>query len=168
MNTTATPALTPYDTGDRLEPHPWTAAGDQAKSNPENYGKVDFDTDEGTTALTVHASRNEDGKDGGGYTLHIGNVGVDLAVECDETVPVILVPSAALREKVQKIISDLRTPIEQEEAEVYWANGHEALILVPGEKHVRKQQLIIVSEGGGVISAKAGSWGHGVRDTRIG
>jgi hypothetical protein len=166
MNTIERPSLTPYDTGGRLEPHSWTSRN-QPKTSFEDYGKVDFDTEDGTTALTVHAERNGDGKDGGGYTLHIGNVGVDLAVKGDETVPLIQSPSAVLGEKVQRTISDLRTPIEQETAEVYW-NGHEALILVPGEKHVRKQQIILVSEGGGVISAKVGPWGNGVRDTRIG
>lgn len=164
MNTTPTPALTPYDTGDRLEPHSWTGRN-QAETNFEDYGKVDFDTEEGATALTVHAVY--DGDAFGGYTLHIGNVGVDLTVEGDETLPVIEVPSAFLREQVQQVIRDLRTTAEREEAVVFW-NEPEALILVPGEKHVRKEQVIHVSDGGGAFSAKVNNWREGVRDTRIG
>lgn len=43
------PELTPYDTGDRLEPHRWRERPDQ----PEDYGKVDFDNEESATVATV-------------------------------------------------------------------------------------------------------------------
>ena len=172
MNTTPTPALTPYDTGDRLEPHSWTGRN-QAETNFEDYGKVDFDTEEGATVLTVHAAPDEWGRDERGYTgytLHIGNVGVDhMTVKGDETLPVIKVPSQMLLESVRQVIDDLRTPTEREEAEIYW-NDDEALILVPEESHVREEQLILVNEGGITSSAKVSSsnWRVGVQDTRIG
>ncbi|MGY4541377.1 hypothetical protein ACVWY0_001286 [Arthrobacter sp. UYNi723] len=150
--------LTPYDTGDRLEPHPWP------RNTPEDYGKVDFDDEEGATALTLHVDRNKDAS--GGYTLHIENVSVGLTVEGDETAPMIEAPSKELQEQVQHIIAGLRTPIEQEEAEVFW-NYRQAVIIVPGEQHLREQQVIMVTEGGGVLSAKVGDWRNGVRDTRI-
>lgn len=43
--------LTPYDTGERLEPQPWTV---ELGSDPDRYGKVDFEDDESATIATVH------------------------------------------------------------------------------------------------------------------
>lgn len=40
--------LTPYDTGERLEPRPWGATA------LPDAGKVDFENDESTTQLTIH------------------------------------------------------------------------------------------------------------------
>lgn len=163
--------LTPYDTGDKLEPHIWPV--NDSKTVVENFGKVDFENEEGATALTVHAVRNED-RNGGGdarYTLHIVNHGVDLAVESDEKDAVILAPSRALREAVLEIVNNLDTEIEKQEAEVFWS-VHQAIVIVPGEKHVRKQQAIIVNETRkrriDTMSAKVGPWSAGVKDTRIG
>lgn len=156
---------TPYDTGDVLEPQPWHVQP-QNLPDPEEaarYGRVDFDDDEGATALTVRVDRNA-ARDG--YTLHIENVGVELAVAADDSAPPIEAPSRALREKVAETISRLRTPIEQQEVQVFW-NHREALILVPGEKHVRKQQLILVNDEELTMSAVVKTWGNGVRDTRI-
>ncbi|MET3172956.1 UNVERIFIED_ORG: hypothetical protein ABIB52_000784 [Arthrobacter sp. UYCu721] len=152
-------ALTAFDTGERLEPVVWP----QKPGNTGDCGKVDFDTDEGSTALTLHATRNDDGDS---YTLHVGNVSVDLAVVGDDSAPKMEVPSKILQEKVGEAIAELRTSYEQEVAEVYW-NHRQAVIVVPGEKHVRKQQMIIVADDGFTMSAKAGSWHNGVRDTRI-
>lgn len=53
--------LTPYDTGERLQPFVWKDLAD-----PEDYGNVDFDSDEGITELTVHVSAGPDG-----YVVHI-------------------------------------------------------------------------------------------------
>jgi hypothetical protein len=162
-------SLTPYDTGDRLEPQPWQV---QPRNLPDaeeaaRYGKVDFDNEESATFLTAYVERNEDRK---GYTLHAnfdgeGALTVNLSVEGEEAL--LLQPSAALQEKVQRTIAELRTSYEQEVAEVYWQHG-QAVIVVPGEKHVRKQQIILVSEDSFTMSAKAGTWTNGVRDTRIG
>lgn len=52
------PALTPYDTGDRLEPHRWR----ERPTQPEHYGKVDFDDDESSTVATVHIEKTPSGK----------------------------------------------------------------------------------------------------------
>lgn len=54
-------ALNPYDTGETLEPHPWIHPG--IGRNPDTraaYGKVDYDTDDGTTLATIHITRNPD------------------------------------------------------------------------------------------------------------
>lgn len=45
--------LTPYDTGERLEPEVWTAGEFR-----DHYGKVDFDTEESSTAVTAWVERD--------------------------------------------------------------------------------------------------------------
>lgn len=59
----------PYNTGERLEPFPWVRDGVTGTAKPrpserDDYGRVDFDDDEGTTIATVHiegeAQRPED------------------------------------------------------------------------------------------------------------
>lgn len=50
---------TPYDTGTRLEPLPWvkdgiTGSENPRPSQPDDYGRVDFDDDAGITVATVH------------------------------------------------------------------------------------------------------------------
>lgn len=74
-----------------------------------------------------------------------------------------MAPFKDLQQQVQRIITGVRTSIEREEAQVFW-NHRQAVIVVPGEEHVRKQQVIMVTEGRGVLSAKVGSWGNGVED----
>lgn len=58
-------AASPYDTGARLEPHPWVHGGTtgsryQRPAEPDDYGRVDFDDDEGTTIATVHIEGSAD------------------------------------------------------------------------------------------------------------
>lgn len=161
--------LTPYDTGERLEPHVWVrdaSPGEQPRK-PGDYGKVDFDDEESTTALTVHAEHNEDKT----YTLHIENISVGLKMKVESEDIMTVTPTQELQTQVFETIRELRTSTEQEVAEVYWQNG-QALILVAGEIGYRKQQAIIVHEPGNrfakTSSAKVGNWGNGVRDTRIG
>lgn len=50
--------LTPYDTGARLEPHRWR----ERPTQPQDYGKVDFEDDESATVATVHIERTPAGK----------------------------------------------------------------------------------------------------------
>lgn len=159
-------ALTPFDTGERLQAVPWHV---QPRNLPrqderDRYGRVDFDDDEGTTILTAFVDRGSDGH----HTLHIENVmdADTLQIAGDETAPLIEAPSKALQDRVDAVIAGLRSPVEREEAEVFW-NAGRALILVPGEKGVRKQQLIQVAADGFTISAKVGSWGSGIRYTGI-
>jgi DNA-directed RNA polymerase subunit L len=165
-------SLTPYDTGDRLEPKPWHVQPLNLPSPEEadRYGRVDFDNDSGETVLTACIER----KEGKSYTLHayvhgIENVQMELTLNDQESL--LLQPSAALQEKVRQTIDELSTETERIESEVYWQQG-KALILVAGETGYRKQQAIIVYEPGctyGVtMSAKVGKWADGVRDTRIG
>ncbi|CAM5539976.1 hypothetical protein [Leifsonia shinshuensis] len=50
---------TPYDTGARLEPHVWVHDGITSPdglsrdAEADDYGRVDFDDDEGTTIATL-------------------------------------------------------------------------------------------------------------------
>ena len=49
-------ALTPFDTGNRLEPQAWAGGND-----PDRFGRVDFDDDESATVFTAYAERLADG-----------------------------------------------------------------------------------------------------------
>lgn len=54
-----TSSASPYSTGARLEPHPWvrdgiTGSEYQRPAEADDYGRVDFDDDEGTTIATLH------------------------------------------------------------------------------------------------------------------
>ena len=51
------PELTPYDTGQRCEPKVWPAY----LSDPDRYGRVDFDNDEGGTVLTAYVESTPEG-----------------------------------------------------------------------------------------------------------
>lgn len=73
--------LTPYDTGDRLEPYAWVVVRGSAATpirwcadgadqpDPEDFGRVDFDDDESRTVLTAYIAR-----EGSGYVLHVENL----------------------------------------------------------------------------------------------
>lgn len=58
---------TPYDTGERLEPHVWVTngivvpGGHPRFAEEGEYGRVDFDADDGTTVLTLHVQRADNG-----------------------------------------------------------------------------------------------------------
>jgi hypothetical protein len=54
--------LTPYDTGARAEPKPWTPTRD------EDYGKVDFTDDADEDVATVYVEHNPTTN---GYTVHV-------------------------------------------------------------------------------------------------
>ncbi len=73
-----TTCLTPYDTGDRLEPQPWPLESD------DHYGLVDLDNDESNTVFTIVGKRPDNTADGSpGYLLSISTYGDDSAVEID-------------------------------------------------------------------------------------
>lgn len=55
-------ALTPYDTGEVLEPHVWPKANNP--SEYPNFGKVDFDNEEGGTDLTLRVMPDPDNPHG--------------------------------------------------------------------------------------------------------
>lgn len=70
-----TTALTPYDTGERLEPQSWSL------DDPDSYGLVDLDDDEGATVFTLVGKRHDDEKPG--YLLSISTYTDDSTVEVD-------------------------------------------------------------------------------------
>lgn len=165
-------ALTPYDTGKRSQPKVWTSAHIETE---DDYGKVDFEDDAGGTVATLYIEKDDDG-----YALR-GHTDEYLTVEVDDQSfnfddphqpgMLIVQPSIALQTKVKETIAaELRTSYERDEAEVYWQEGM-ALILVPGEKHVRKQLLIMVREHGNSFgdtdSAYVKDWASGIRETRL-
>lgn len=70
--------LTPYDLGDRLEPHLWVRSASDAPMprhpatglvTDDDFGWVDFDDEEGRTVLSLYVERTESG-----YVLHIDNM----------------------------------------------------------------------------------------------
>lgn len=70
--------LTPYDTGDRLEPHPWVRSTSVAPMprltegglvTVDDFGRVDFDDQESRSVLSVYVERGKSG-----YVLHISNL----------------------------------------------------------------------------------------------
>lgn len=63
------PKLTPYDTGSRLEARSWIPYGTNVSevTPAENFGKVDFDDDEGGTVAVIYMERSADGK----FVVHI-------------------------------------------------------------------------------------------------
>lgn len=79
--------LTPYDTGERLEPMPWIdssavrqypiRATDPFHEN--RYGKVDFDTEESHTAVTAWVERDPLNRDGYvlRYCTHLSGIRVE-------------------------------------------------------------------------------------------
>lgn len=70
---TANTALTPYDTGARLEPQLW-----QTFDEPAAYGRVDFDDEEGRTVLTLHVERRE-----AGYVLVVDSSAEPLLIQAN-------------------------------------------------------------------------------------
>lgn len=71
--------LTPYDRGERLQPMRWVTPRGEVDHPDADFGKVDFDNEEGGTNLTLWVERNEDGT----YTLH-GYTTVKLKIEIKE------------------------------------------------------------------------------------
>lgn len=69
--------LTPYDTGARLQPQPWSLETKLARENmtsptarafeDDRYGRVDFDNDESATIVTSYVERLSDGR----HALHL-------------------------------------------------------------------------------------------------
>ena len=66
-------SMTPYDTGERLEPQLWPTSDD-----PETFGRVDFDDDEGRTVLTAYVERR-----GLDYVLHVGSSCDKITIEME-------------------------------------------------------------------------------------
>lgn len=97
------------------------------------------------------------------------NMPVTITVD-EEEHAMLIDPSPALQAAVKQTIERLDPGYSRDVAEVYWQDG-QALILVPGEKHVRKQLVILVTElainDSSVMSAVVKGWGDGIQDTRV-
>ncbi|MFC4048333.1 hypothetical protein ACFOY4_01445 [Actinomadura syzygii] len=67
------PALSPYDTGVRCEPKSWLPYGTAVteRTPVENFGKVDFEDEEGNTVCVAYVERGRDGR----YTVHVEPLG---------------------------------------------------------------------------------------------
>jgi hypothetical protein len=63
LETERWPPLTPYDTGERLQPEAWVLPDRRRpeEHDPDRYGKVDFNNDENNTDVTVWCERNREG-----------------------------------------------------------------------------------------------------------
>jgi hypothetical protein len=70
---------TPYDTGKRSEPRPWTAPH---RESDDDYGKVDFEDDAGGTIATLYIEQEDDRS----YTLK-GYTNEPLRVEIEQEDP---------------------------------------------------------------------------------
>ena len=92
---------TPYDTGARLEPHPWVRDGItgheyQRPAEADDYGRVDFDDDEAATVLSVRVGKLASGA----YSLSVTRVrDVCLVVDVDGEQTLIVRPAAADQEE---------------------------------------------------------------------
>lgn len=69
--------ITPYDTGERLEPKAWHVQprNPPSEEEAERYGRVDFDDDEGRTVLTAYVERTPIG-----YAVRIENAAEPVTV----------------------------------------------------------------------------------------
>lgn len=71
--------LTPFDTGETLEPKVWPPRYSEPGRSAEDradFGKVDFDNDESATVYTVQIVRNDPIPSTGElYTIRITNLG---------------------------------------------------------------------------------------------
>lgn len=74
--------LTPYDTGERLVPKTWvTSTAGLTRDNINDFGKVDFDNDEGATMATVWIARDASGD----YTLHVNDLSDRITVVLNDS-----------------------------------------------------------------------------------
>lgn len=136
--------LTPYDTGSRLEPHPWvrgTGAPMPRETNtglvsPDDFGRVDFDDDEGRTVVTVHIERT----DHGDHVLHLDNLVVDhLTVTGDAGV---IVLSLEHRAGIQELLDladrgrrdyldrNCDSQADYDDATLRWVGAHNAAVAI--------------------------------------
>jgi len=72
----APPPLTPYDTGTRAEPAVWEK---RHRESDDDFGKVDFNADDGFTLATLYIERDPDGS----YVLR-GYANVELKIEVED------------------------------------------------------------------------------------
>lgn len=81
--TNLTDRLTPFDNGTRLEPRPWVrkaggtwfAGSDPVRrADDDDFGRVDFDNDEGGTVCVVYVEPIADPRGDDGYTVKIETV----------------------------------------------------------------------------------------------
>lgn len=95
-----TTELTPFDTGARCEPKPWMEYGTPvSEQHPaEDFGKVDFDDDEGRTVAVAWVERQDDGTHRMRVQPLVEDAEFDVVVDWDA-------PSAVSPEEIQELIA---------------------------------------------------------------
>lgn len=153
--------LTPYDTGDRLEPHPWVQSrtvampgGLPRQTATDDYGRVDFDDDEGRTVLSVYVERA-----GNGYVLHISNLVDEALTVSGDTEAIVLgiEHQAGVAELIALAARGRQDFLDQAEygdysqddqdaATLRWVTAHNAAVAVRRQQsHLNADQVL----GGG-------------------
>lgn len=128
--------LTPYDTGARMEPKVWPIRDE------DDYGRVDFDNDEGGTTLTVLGTAD---RESGRSVLEVSRLDEEAEVTVDGDPVLVLAPSVleGLRELVdfarrgwddfcaQADETSDYTEEDVEAARARWASAEAAAALIP-------------------------------------
>ena len=139
--------LTPYDTGDRLEPHPWVRSTSVAPMprltetglvTPDDFGRVDFDDEESRSVLGLYVERTDHG-----YVLHLNNLieealtisgdaeAIVLGIEHRAGIEELL--ELAARGRAAAVEEAERTGQEQDEqdaATLRWVTAHNAAVAI--------------------------------------
>lgn len=143
--------LTPYDTGDRLEPHPWVPGrGGAAPSGlprqtvEDDYGRVDFEDDESRTVVSLYVGRDDEGS----YALRVENLSDQALTVAGDIVSIVIGPEhlAGLQELLalaergrddflrQAEHSDYSDD-DQADATLRWVTAHNAAVALRHQLH---------------------------------
>lgn len=127
--------LTPYDTGARLEPHVWVhgqTTSPEGRARPaeeDDFGRVDFDLDDGTSLATVYLMPTDTG-----YEMHIHQHGEDyLAVfGANEPPPRAVMAGARLdpeyRSRQMMLLSEGLDAVGKEYSDSLWYHNEGELL----------------------------------------
>lgn len=142
-----TQALTPYDTGDRLEPHPWVKKHTRAapwETVEDDYGRVDFEDDEGSTVVSLYVGRTDDGS----HELHVENFSPEALAVTGDLASVVIGPDhlagvlelLALAERGRQDYQHQAqfgdySQSDQDEATLRWVNAHNAALAIRQQIH---------------------------------
>ena len=144
--------LTPYDLGDRLEPHLWVRSASPAPMprHPEtglvtedDFGWVDFDDGTGRTVLSLYIERTESG-----YVLHIDNMVEETLTVTGDTEAIVLgiEHQAGIQELIELAERGRRAFLEEaeghsqchrDEATLRWVGAHNAAVAIRRQRPTR-------------------------------